>query len=269
MGDLYSLFPHRLGGVLNRLLFPKQQVDWGQRAAWGIAFSVVVGGVLNITWTISRAVILIYLGLGFAYWLIDFYKTRHLLMTSLFQYVRDCRKDRVLFLGTIIVLLLILLQYAGNIATNKFNGHDDFHEYFVFPNQMLQMGSMGLDPFSARRNLSLGGKPFLDTFVLSILSEENLKIIDSGVGSLVAVGILLSLFKGKELAKRIAIFILLLFLLIPLEKANITAVTVALALFLSLFRFLIWERLRLNHYSACHNYLDDNSLGGHKTRKSD
>ncbi|NET58677.1 MAG: hypothetical protein F6K47_21735 [Symploca sp. SIO2E6] len=238
------------GGVLNRLLFPKQRVDWGQRAAWGIAFSVVVGGVLNVTWTISRVVILIYLGLGFTYLIIDFYKNRYLFRTPLFQYVRDCRKDKVLFLGSIIVVLLILLQYAGSIATDNFNGHDDYHAYFVFPNQMLQMGSMSPDPFSARRNVSLGGKPFLDTFVLSTLSEENLNIIDSGVGSIVAVGLLLSFFQGKEISKIIAIFILLLFLQIDFNQVNITAVTVPLALFLSLFRFLNWERLRLNHFLA-------------------
>jgi hypothetical protein len=246
---LFSLMG--LGGVLNRLLFAKQQVDWGQRAAWGISFSIVVGGVLNVTWTISRSVILIYLGLGFAYWLIDFYKTRHLFIDILFQYVRDCRKDRILFIGTITVLLLILLKYMGSIVTDSFNLHDDYQAYFVYPNQMLQMGSMGPDPFSARRIYSLGGKAFLDTFVLSTLSERNLNIIDNGVALLVSIGVLLSFFNEKKLAKRIAILILFLFLLIDSQRLiNITAVNVAIALFLSLFRFLNWDRLRGNRFLA-------------------
>lgn len=238
------------GGVLNRLLFPKQQVDWGQRAAWGIAFSIFVGGVLNLTWTISKEVISIYLGLGFIYCLINGYKTRHFLIISFSQYVGNCRKDRVLLIGTTIVLFLILLRYAGSIATNNFNIHDDYHGYLVFPNQMLQMGSIGIDPFGARRNYSLGGGSFLGTFVLTTLSEENLNIIDSGIGLLTSVGVIISFFQRKETTKKVIIFILFLFLLLDLNIVNISPVIVAIALFFSLFKFLNSEQLRMNHFIA-------------------
>jgi hypothetical protein len=49
------------GGILNRILFPKQQIDWGQKATLGIAFTILVGGILNVTWSISKLVIFIYL----------------------------------------------------------------------------------------------------------------------------------------------------------------------------------------------------------------
>lgn len=187
------------GGVLNHILFPKDRVDWGQRAAWGIALSVVVGGVLNVTWTISRTVVLIYLGLGLVYWLFDFYKNRDLVFNSLSQEIRDCRKDKVVFIGTLIICLLILVQYAGSVSTPLgFNPHDDYHGYFVFPNKMLQMGSMGPDPFSERRLVSsLGGQTFLDTFILSTLSYKNLNLLDSGCGLIIAIGLLLGYFKKK------------------------------------------------------------------------
>lgn len=59
------------GGVVNRILFPKYRADWGQLAPWGVSFSIVFGGVLNVTWTINRTVILIYLGLGLIYWIFE------------------------------------------------------------------------------------------------------------------------------------------------------------------------------------------------------
>lgn len=68
------------GGAINRILFPKHRVDWGQRAAWGMAWSTCFGGFLNVTWTISQTAVLIYLALGFLYWLVDVYTTRQLLI---------------------------------------------------------------------------------------------------------------------------------------------------------------------------------------------
>jgi len=109
-------------------LFPQEQIDWGQRAAWGISFSVFVGGILNVTWTSSRKTILIYLGFGLFYWVFDFCKNRHLPINSLHKYIDKCRQERVIFIGTIIVCLLLLVQYAGWVSTpNEFNFHDDYH----------------------------------------------------------------------------------------------------------------------------------------------
>jgi hypothetical protein len=111
--------------------------------------------------------------------------------------------------------------------------------YFIFPLRMLQIGSIGLDPFIGRRFSSLGGQSFLDSFVLSMLSEKNLNIIDSGVGLIVAVGVFWGLFKSDQnLTNRQSIFLIFLFLLIRMGKVNITSVIIALALFVSLYRLL-------------------------------
>ncbi|MHC4740230.1 MAG: hypothetical protein ACYS9Y_15075, partial [Planctomycetota bacterium] len=83
------------GGVVNRVLFPKYRIDWGQKAAWGIAFSLFVGGLLNVTWSISRATILVYLGAGLLYWLLDTFKTRLSVFDSLSNHIRNYRKDKI------------------------------------------------------------------------------------------------------------------------------------------------------------------------------
>lgn len=232
------------GGIINRILFPKYQVEWGQRAACGIAFTVFVGGVLNATYSISRAVILIYLGLGLLYCLGYFFKTSQLSIKS-FSYFRHYPKDWVFTTGVAIVLFFIVVQYAGSVHTQHFNLHDDYHAYFVFPHKMLQMHSMGPDPFSERRILSLGGQSFLHTLILSMLGEENLHIIDPGVALIVVSGLLLGYFRDKRIPKRKAAFLSMLFFFVPFPQANTTSAVTSTALMLSLFRVLDRNKLNL------------------------
>ena len=139
------------GGVLNRLLFPEEQIDWGQRAAWGLAFSVVVGGLLNITAAISRRVILIYLGIGLAYWVIERLRVARLPVESFLSSVRSYRGRTALLLAVLVVTCLALIRYAGPVSTLWW--WEDA-VYFVFPEKMLQTGSLGSDPFSERRMAS-------------------------------------------------------------------------------------------------------------------
>ncbi len=239
------------GSVLNRILFPKQQTDWGHKAAWGISFSIAIGGILNLTWSISNTVIFIYLGLGLCYCLVNLYQERKSIINQISHYREKCHKDKLVLIGTILILLLIVVRYAGSIVNYSFNPHDDYHGYFVFPHKMLEMGSMGKDPFNARRLISsLGGQTFLDTFVLSALSDKNLSIIDSGVGLVVAIGAILGLFQERKISDRFSIVILLLFLVIRLDKVNISSVIIALSLFVSLFRLLNYQRLRSDNSLA-------------------
>ena len=250
------------GGVINRIFFPKYRIDWGQKAAWGIAFSVFVGGILNVTGTISRATILVYLGAGLLYWLFDIFRTKRSDIGSLFNRIDNYRKDKIVVVGILVVFSLLLLQYGGWVSTkaydgqrqdlfHTFNSGDDFHAYCVFPEKMIQTGSLGPDPFSERRlTSSLGGHYFLHTFILSMLSVKNLNIIDPGLGIIIAVGLLLGCFKNKGTPKRAAVFLLLFILLTPLPKANISALMIPVALFLSFFRTLDWEGLRTSGFLA-------------------
>jgi len=256
------------GSAVNRILFPKYSIDWGQKAAWGIAFSIFVGGLLNVTWTISRITILVYLGAGLLYWLFDTFKTKLSDTGSLSNRIHNYRKDKIVVVGAFVVFSLVLLQYGSWVSAKAFNwrdyylqpslwhaftlnGHDDFHAYLVFPEKMLQTGSMGPDPFSERRVVSsLGGQSFLQTFTLSMLSEKNLNIIEPGLGIIIAIGLLLGYFKNKGTPKKAVVFILIFFLLTPIPKVNTTALMIPFTLFLSFFRALDWEGLRTGRFMA-------------------
>jgi hypothetical protein len=82
------------GTAINRLLFPQHRVDWGQRAAWGIAWSVIFGGLLNVTWTISQAAILIYICSGAVYGIIDAWRNKASLANKLNQLIKACQSNK-------------------------------------------------------------------------------------------------------------------------------------------------------------------------------
>jgi hypothetical protein len=237
------------GKVLNDILFPDRQIDWGQRASWGLAFSAIAGGVLNATWMISPIAILIFLGLGLVYCLVDLVNCRRSIGSNLLQLVQECRQDKIILAGIAVVSLLILIQYAGWVYTGRtniagmvyaggFNTSDDYHAYLVFPHKMLQLGSMGPDPFSERRIVSLGGQSFLHALILSGLSDTNLNLIDPALPLIITIGLILGFFRQNPASTKRIIFTILFLLLIAAPKANTTSILLPVALFVSLFRTL-------------------------------
>jgi hypothetical protein len=250
------------GSVLNQILFPKQATDWGQRAAWGMAFSVVVGGVLNLLSCISRATVLIYLGLGMTAWAIHSLVGRPWRFESTFSRTPDLSPSKTLLVGTaLIVTVLALIQYAGSVSVVRhdspsgfagavrFNQADDFQAYFVFPEKMLQLGSMGRDPFCARRvESSLGGQSFLDTFVLSVLSAQHLHMLDPGLALLLIMGLLWGHFKERGTSPTWSLALLLFFVLIDPPTVNIASLYTGTTLFLSLCRTFAWKALPTSRF---------------------
>jgi len=233
------------GGAVNRILFPQYRVDWGQRAAWGIAWSVIFGGLLNVTWTISQATILIYICLGALYGIIDVWANKTLIADDLNRLINAFKENIFWAIGTVIVFLMTAVQYSGSVAWYDFNPHDDYHAYFVFPHKMLQIGSLGSDPFSERRLVSaLGGQSFLHTFSLSVLDERSLYLIDPGCALVVMIGLIIGYCQQKEISKSSTLLIVFAFLLITRSHINTTSILIPVCLFLSLFRVFEWDNLK-------------------------
>jgi len=207
---------------------------------------------LNVTWTISQTAVLIYLALGFLYWLVDVYTTRQFLINSVSEFKFE-RSDGVFIVGIFAVVFLNVWHYAGSVYSLNFQGLDDYHAYFVYPHKMLQIGSMGPDPFSERRLSSLGGQPFLHTLVLSVLGNENFHLIDPGVSFLISVGLLLGYFKSKNIPKQTAVLFLFIFLCIYYRQLNTSSSVTGTAMFLSLFLTLDSEAIKRSNWipNAC------------------
>lgn len=239
------------GGAVNRILFPQYRVDWGQRAAWGIAWSVIFGGLLNVTWTISQATILIYICLGALYGIIDAWANKTSIADDLNRLINAFKQNIFLAIGTFIAFLLTAVQYSGSVYWYDFNHHDDYHAYFVFPHKMLQIGSLGSDPFSERRLVSaLGGQSFLNTFSLSVLDERSLYLIDPGCALVVMIGLIIGYCQQKEISKSSTLLVVFGFLLISREYTNITGILIPICLLFSLFRVFEWDNLKATNIQS-------------------
>ncbi len=114
---------------------------------------------------------------------------------------------------------------------------------------MLQLGSMGRDPFCSRRlESALGGQAFLDTFVLSVLSVQHLHIVDPGVGLLLIIGLLWGNFKERGTSLGWSLAILLVFVWIDPPTVNVASLYIGTAMFLSLCRTLAWKVLPASRF---------------------
>ncbi len=242
------------GAAVNNILFPGARVDWGQRAAWGIAAVIFIGGILNLTSSVSTGSILILTAAGLLYQAVDFYKSRARITGRATSYIKTCGKERLVALLIFTVCSLAVLQYSGLVFSGFF--HDDQVAYLTFSEKMIQTGSMGADPFSIRRvETSLGGQAFMHAFLLGVLSRKNLFIIDPGLSVIISLGLLMGYLKNlklknREIPEAAALIVLLFFLLIPPPRTNTTALVLPLALFISLFRTLDWEELGNRHFAA-------------------
>src|SRR6266849_263675 len=136
---LLSMIGH--GSIVKRLLCPGEKIDWGLRAAWGLAFSACVGGVLELTGTISRTTVLLFLSVG----VLSFALAAPRMLSSASDVASPwsrLRNDRVYqFSGALVVLagLFLAARYAGSVSIwgfggntfpSNFNVFDDFQAYY-------------------------------------------------------------------------------------------------------------------------------------------
>lgn len=230
------------GTAINRYLFPGDRVDLWLRVAWGLAFTLMIGGALNVVSAISPAVIYLFLGIGVLILFADLFQMRKTLVSSTHNALLELRRDPLFAAATFLVCSMLTIIYSGAIANVQFNGHDDYHAYFVFPEKMLQTGTLGPDPYSERRILSLGGVSFLQAMILSVGDVRNLHIMDPGLGTLLTAGLLFGLGRQVGISKWGAVLIFFVFLVVPPPIVNTTSVVTGLSLFLALFRTLYWVR---------------------------
>ena len=224
------------GTLVNRVFMPNLRAGLGWRAAFGFALMVSLGGCLNLAGIVSRPLILVLTGGGLA----------ALLLASRIRPPRIAPVQRIrawlpmVLYASVYALAAVLYAGAsfGPLVCGSFNCHDDFQAYFVFPVKLLQLGSIGSDPFNLRLLTALGGQTFLHTFVLAALPPECLSLLDGGIGIILVIAVLAGYTRKAGASALGGAFVLLAFLLIGAPVANITSLFIALGLFLSLFRIL-------------------------------
>lgn len=228
------------GAVISRVLRIHTSIGWAQRGCIGFAFSACFGGVLDLLGLISRPGIITLLTVGALASLYDWGRS------STRRYPRltlPAGVPRLAILVVTIAGMLLTVRVAGSVVVlrsqaglGSFNNFDDFQAYMVYPLKMIETGSMRADPFSIRRtpSHSYGGGAFLQTFIVTALPVQNLRLLDVGLGTILIVGLLWSYMSQLGASLTATAFVLIVFLAIPPPLVNTTSLLIPFALFLGL-----------------------------------
>jgi hypothetical protein len=228
------------GAAVERVLRDSPGLGWAQRAATGLAFTAVLGGVLDLLAVISRPLMVAFLSIGAGALLYSLVRPRP--ERSELAHAPG-RHGAVVGLALALAALMLAVRMAGTVVVLRsdgplgtFNSADDFQAYMVYPVKMVEAGSLGADPFSIRRTPthSYGGGAFLNTLVTAALSVQSVRLVDVGIGSVLIVGLLWALTARLGTTRAAAAFVILVFLLVPPPLINITSLLIPTALFLSL-----------------------------------
>jgi hypothetical protein len=233
------------GAAIHKLFLRGVAADRGMQAGWGLALTLLVGGLLNLTGQITSHSILLFITAGFALLLWDGYRKRHRLMASLCRLVPRLRREWLPAAAVIALSGAMAVVYAASICSTRFNDHDDLQGYFVFPVKMIQKGALGPDPYSERRIVSLGGMSFLHAIVLSVADPKYFRVVDPGISLLLSVALLAGIARVARTNRWAAVLAAFVFLLIPPPAANVTSSVTGLALFLTLFLTLYRVSFRI------------------------
>ena len=230
------------GQMLMIGLLPRDQheeVRWGLKAAWGMAFFLVLSGPLIALSLFNRAFVA-----GFVLTGVVFAAGN----------LRELRKEvfpawprngglRIFWIG---LLLLIALNYTGAVAIHWYNSADDFGAYFAQAKMLLDTGTY-FDPFDFRLMVSLEGQQTLSTLIVGFLPWKYAQMLDSGVAWLVMLGMVWGMVRGsKDTAWVARLLLLALAVMTEIPRINSTSAFTGAALFLAIFlTFDLMARRRL------------------------
>lgn len=217
------------GCLLNKIMLPKTDLRFGLRAALGLAFAVVLGGIMNLLAIVSKNALWFFVFTGIVFWLMW-----GLNFQAIKGWFTGLHRDKLTGLLLFTATVLFASQFLVTISMS-FNPADDYQGYFVFTAKTIYSGSIGQDPFSERRIESgLGGENFLDAITLSRLSWQDLHVTDRGLGWLIFILLLWQLSQTAGLSKRLSALLVFSALLVPPPTINSTSVMTGAALFLAL-----------------------------------
>jgi hypothetical protein len=220
--------------------------DWLDAPAWGLAVSCLIGGLLNLFSLASFTGIFLYILAGLSLFLIFAIRPLQNLWPRLRSW-RPAAADAPALALLALVLLALTLRFSGSLVVDSyhpdlpgfdhlhFNPHDDAHAYLVFPERLLQTGSLGQDPFNSRLMMSgLGAQYFLNAFVLVLFPFDNIHLLEGGVGLAAACLAAAALGLRLQLRRRAALGLSLVPLAVDCLFINTTSQLTGVAVFIAL-----------------------------------
>ena len=150
-------------------------------AALGLAALAACGGWLNLLGIAFPPLLWALLGVG---WMVAAWRARHAGVARWRLSVRD----PLVVPGSLIFLIAAFLA-MWLLPSGAFNPADDFQLYFPRPVRMLQIGTLGGNPFELLGMDSLGTHAFLQAFVLLALPVRFFNGFDAVLCAALALGL--------------------------------------------------------------------------------
>lgn len=203
--------------------------DWGLLAGWGMAASLIAGGLLAALGWVSASLLMALVIIGAV-----------LAVPTIGQAAKDMTPKR--WLLAILVAVPVLLHYAAAVHFHSTSCADDEIAYFPLIERLLQTGTL-IDPFSMRRMGGYGGQTFLQALVAVTGNEDNAFLMDRGIAFIVSFGLIAGYFKrgqsgGYLIDPARAAIVFTIITLVPFPLLNSASHVTGLAMFLTLFRTL-------------------------------
>jgi len=213
--------------------------------ATGLALAIALGGWLNLFSAVSVYSLTIFVWTGLAAYGASIVLRAKTPDGDLLTGHPLCR---IAVLLSCFVVVALGWSYVQAVGWIKFNDHDDFQGYLVFVEKLLQLGSLGEDPFSERRLISgVGGQYFLLSLVVSEFPHRFLHILDPGIAVLMITGMVTSAIPESDVRVKIAMLALgVSVAILPVPIVNISAAAIVVPLLL-----VIWLL-----FDDCHNALE-------------
>jgi hypothetical protein len=203
------------GETLRRALKRSEFDDlgWGLTAAWGMAVTLAIGGLL-MTFKLAIAPILtavIVLGAALAV----LHGVTHLMAG------RFSLSSFRLSLADLVLYLLAALAFASSIAwPNHIDPNDDLICYLMLPEKLLCTGTL-IEPFSFQRAGTYGGQAILQALVMIVGAERNGHVPDRGIAMVMMFGMLVHATRGLRGQQAIVRFLLLFaFWFVPVPRIS-------------------------------------------------
>jgi len=147
---------------------------WPVSIGIGVAATVFVGGLLNVSHVAYRPALWLIVIVGIV---ISVLRIRRVRFVAI-----DRSGGLEILAAGVVIAAVILFTISTQLPPRMFNFHDDFEKYLAHPVKMLATGTVASGPLSSMGTETLGAQAFLQAFVLSVSPIGYINGVDAVFG---------------------------------------------------------------------------------------